>query len=318
MTLDPKIKIKIKVKGDLNIGQPTPPPIPALPPANSFQIGNSLNGSENWGTSDNMDGWGIERETKPEKKEELPKEVDTTTPEAAKPEREEKPENSIPKPEAKPPVEDKQEPKEKFKPLPNKIPIEETPFEVPKGVSPMPVKPSKPEGNKPPVNNELPTEEPPVEEIPVEEPPVEEIPVEEPKGEEVKETPKELTPAKIKAARQDGEDVADMLVGYTDDSEERLVTDIINEKVNSENVMEFITGYTENKGWGDKFFEQLQKEYGFDEAKNLMKKVATHLSEYYKNNGELRKAREISVILEENGFSNEDAKKLDVLTSPES
>ena len=95
MTLDPKIKIKIKVKGDLNIGQPTPPPIPALPPANSLQIGNSLNGSENWGTSDNMDGWGIEHETKPEKKEELPKEVDTTTPEAAKPEREEKPENNI-------------------------------------------------------------------------------------------------------------------------------------------------------------------------------------------------------------------------------
>lgn len=138
-------------------------------------------------------------------------------------------------------------------------------------------------------------------------PPGKKEPVENP------ETPKEkgLTPQERSEARHYGSNVADYLVGYTDDSEQGLTKEIITQHVNSKNVLEFLAGYENNRGLGNHFFKQLGSEYGFEEKQNLMKNVATKLSQYLKANGQPGLAREIDIALADNGFSKSDIERLD-------
>lgn len=127
------------------------------------------------------------------------------------------------------------------------------------------------------------------------------------------EAPKEegLTPQECNEARHYGSNVADYLVGYTDNSEQGLTKEIITQHVNSKNVLGFLAGYENNRGLGNHFFEQLGSEYGFEEKQNLLKNVAIKLSQYLKANGQPDLAREIDVALADNGFSQSELKKLD-------
>lgn len=179
----------------------------------------------------------------------------------------------------------------------------------PKLDTPAPQEPKKPPKTekKPPVKTPR-TEEPPANNTTTPEPIKPEEPV----------RPKQLTKDEIEQAKTNGKNVADFLVGYTMDAEARLVCDIVHEQVNSDNVMEFIKGYTENKGWGDLFFQQLESEYGFEEAQNIMKDIATKMKTYFEQHNEPEIAKEIEIILsyaQINGKINEEqAEKLDKLS----
>ena len=90
---------------------------------------------------------------------------------------------------------------------------------------------------------------------------------------EVKSKKGGLTLEQVKEARDDGKVVAEFLGGHTNRVEQELVKEIILEKVNSENIIEFLRGYMQNKSFTtDRLFEQLESEWGFEEAQNLMKK----------------------------------------------
>lgn len=158
---------------------------------------------------------------------------------------------------------------------------------------------------KPPKTEEPPhTDKPPADTM-------EPLPKPLPKPEPKPKPDNKLTPEERNKARHYGSNVADYLVGYTDDSEKGLTKEVITKNVNSKNVMDFLSGYEKNRGLGNHFFEQLNKEYGFEEKQNLMKNVAIKLSQYLKANGQPDLAREIDVALADNGFSMSETKKLD-------
>ena len=127
-----------------------------------------------------------------------------------------------------------------------------------------------------------------------------------------------LTLEQVKEARDDGKVVAEFLGGHTNRLEQEKVKEIILEKVNSENIIEFLRGYMQNKSFTtDRLFEQLESEWGFEEAQNLMKKLAGDLQAYCEKHNHKYSANEIKLILMENGFSKEDAERLDDLSGHE-
>lgn len=124
-----------------------------------------------------------------------------------------------------------------------------------------------------------------------------------------------LTLNQVKEARNNGKLVAEFLGGYTNKLEQEKVKEIILEKVNPENILEFLKSYVQNKSFTtDKLFEQLESEWGFEEAQNLMKKLAGDLKAYCEKHHDKHRASEIALILMENGFSKEDAERLDQLS----
>ena len=149
---------------------------------------------------------------------------------------------------------------------------------------------------------------------PVEPAPTEPAPVEEPEPEPTPEPepePKGISAEERNKAREFGADVSDYLVGYTDDSEQGLTKDIIKEDVTAENVADFLKGYEDNKGLGDRFFEQLRSEWGFRDKQDLMRDVAEKLSENLRANGQDKWADEVDIVLQNQEFSKDDAKVLD-------
>ena len=125
---------------------------------------------------------------------------------------------------------------------------------------------------------------------------------------------KGLTLEQVKEARNDGKLVAEFLGGHTNRLEQEHVKEIILEKVNPENIIEFLRGYMQNKSiTTDRLFEQLESEWGFEEAQNLMRKLAGDLRAYCEKHHDRYRASEIALILMENGFSREDAERLDDL-----
>lgn len=127
-----------------------------------------------------------------------------------------------------------------------------------------------------------------------------------------------LTPGETKQARENGETTADLLVGYTTDSEQLQVKALL-AKVNKRNVMEFLRGYTENKGLGDDFFTQMRTENGFKANQNLMHGMARHLQAYLadKYGADAKVAKEVAVILLESEFTSKETEALDKIVTDE-
>ena len=127
-----------------------------------------------------------------------------------------------------------------------------------------------------------------------------------------------LTPGETKQARENGEIAADLLVGYTTDSEQLQVKSLL-AKVDKRNVMEFLRGYTENKGLGDDFFTQMRTENGFKANQNLMHNVARHLQAYLadKYGADDKVAKEVAVILLESEFTSKETEALDKIVTDE-
>ena len=126
--------------------------------------------------------------------------------------------------------------------------------------------------------------------------------------------PAPLTEEQKNQAYESGKDVADFLVGVTNDSEERQTEDIIINDVTPQNVMAFLKGYFDNKGLGDAFFEQFESEMDFDRKQEMMKNVAAKLSEYLKAQGKTDKTAFIDGI-QQVEISGEIAKELDKIIS---
>ena len=120
-----------------------------------------------------------------------------------------------------------------------------------------------------------------------------------------------LTAGEIDYARKIGADVADFLVGYTNDFEQNQTVARLRDSVTNRNVMEFLSGYEANKGRGDHFFTQLATEYGFEDKQKYMQNVAGKLSAYLKANGQPDLAKEIEVALVDGSISKSEAAKLD-------
>lgn len=129
---------------------------------------------------------------------------------------------------------------------------------------------------------------------------------------------KPLTPAQTKQARENGEAAADLLVGWTTDSEQLQVKALL-AQVDRKNVMEFLRGYTENKGLGDKFFTQMRTEDDFKAKQNLMHTVAKHLQGYLtdKYGANAKVAQEVAVILLESEFTSKETEALDKIVTNE-
>ena len=139
-----------------------------------------------------------------------------------------------------------------------------------------------------------------------------------------------LSPEEIKEARDDGKVVGDALLGHTSNTEQRAVQDIVDEEVNSGNVLEFLRGYEKELKqynlWvgavatkGDHFFEQMRTENNFPEQQDLMRKVAEDLQGYLANKYGVDSdiAKEVAVILLENTLGKEQAKSLDKIYQKE-
>lgn len=127
-----------------------------------------------------------------------------------------------------------------------------------------------------------------------------------------------LTPAETKKARENGEAAADLLVGYTTDGEQLQVKALLAE-VDKRNVIEFLRGYTDNKGMGDNFFTQMRTENGFKAKQNLMHIMAQHLQGYLidKYGAESKVAKEVAVILLESEFTSKETESLDKAVTDE-
>ena len=139
-----------------------------------------------------------------------------------------------------------------------------------------------------------------------------------------------LSPEEIKEARDDGKVVGDALLGHTSNTEQRAVQDIVDEEVNSGNVLEFLRGYEKELKqynlWvgavatkGDHFFEQMRTENNFPEQQDLMRKVAEDLQGYLANKYGVDSdiAKEVAVILLENTLGKEQTKSLDKIYQKE-
>lgn len=137
----------------------------------------------------------------------------------------------------------------------------------------------------------------------------------------------------VKEARDNGETVADALLGHTSNTEQRTVQDIVNEEVNSGNVLEFLRGYENGLAEdrkkaitnpahlrpADHFFEQMRTENNFPEKQDLMRKVAEDLQGYLANKYGVDSdvAREVAIILLEQTFEKEQADALDKIYQKE-
>lgn len=78
-----------------------------------------------------------------------------------------------------------------------------------------------------------------------------------------------------------GKQVADDLVGYTNDSEKQRVIENISNNIDSTNIVDFLESYKENKGLGDSIIKQINTEYGWtnQEKVNSQKQILSSLLE---------------------------------------
>lgn len=150
------------------------------------------------------------------------------------------------------------------------------------------------------------------------------------------------TVEEAKKARDNGEKVADALLGHTSNTEQMTVQNIVNEEVNSGNVIDFLRGYENglqnDKGMRvgpaaggvvpgiidlarprDHFFEQVRTENNFPEQQDLMRKVAGNLQGYLANKYGVDSdvAREVAIILCHEVLDKEQAKALDEIYQKE-
>lgn len=66
-----------------------------------------------------------------------------------------------------------------------------------------------------------------------------------------------------------GHDVAEDLVGYTNDAEKERVITNIKHNVDTNNIEEFLNSYNENKGFGDNILKQINTEYGWTNSEKF-------------------------------------------------
>lgn len=148
-----------------------------------------------------------------------------------------------------------------------------------------------------------------------------ENPVEKNKPEEGNKSvePKPLSPKEAREARANGAEAADALIGYTSKADQAYIRNIIRTEVNERTVLEFLKGYTDNSSGGNYFFEQMESEYGFDQAQNLMHDVGAHLQKYLENKYGIdnEQAKEIATILAESVINRDKAEELDEIVNKE-
>ena len=144
---------------------------------------------------------------------------------------------------------------------------------------------------------------------------------------------KNLTPEEIKFARDNGKNVANMLIGHTSNYDQAKIEKIIEKNINPDNVVEFLRGFEEvlknekkaeifENGYSllkgmaaDHFFEQMLTEWDFPEKEGLMRKVAEDLQAHkemkYGQYMSSEEANEIPVVLLEGHLGEDEAQKLD-------
>ena len=88
-----------------------------------------------------------------------------------------------------------------------------------------------------------------------------------------------LSDAEIGTAVTNARIVREALQGYTTKDEQKNVSDIINNNINSKNVMQFLYTYSKSTD-GEGFFEQLYTEYNFPDKAQLLQKMTDYLAEY--------------------------------------
>ena len=123
--------------------------------------------------------------------------------------------------------------------------------------------------------------------------------------------PKKLTAKEKAEARSYGAQINDLLTNvFTERDEQITVSNIIRNNINSDNVLEFLRGY-EMKESGDPFFEQMMREWDFEEKEGLIRDVAEKLMKNLEANGWTDDASDIATILAKGYLTKEDAKALD-------
>ena len=129
----------------------------------------------------------------------------------------------------------------------------------------------------------------------------------------------EINVQKQNAALQAGKKVADNIIGYTTDKEQKQIIDFT-KSIDAENVKSFLCGYKQQQGTFSnrfiqgigltkpiatlnfnnpvEFFRQLDDEYDFPEKDTISRDVATKLAEYLENNGRQDEAKQLRTLLE--------------------
>lgn len=131
--------------------------------------------------------------------------------------------------------------------------------------------------------------------------------------------PNKLSYEEARKAENNGAKVANDLIGYTNTEEQKRVANIIKNEVNSENVIAFLRGYEENSAGGNHFFEQMESEYGFNNAQTLMLDLAGKLEKYIQNKYgvDSTEAKQISNILAASLLEEKHAEQLDKIVQKE-
>lgn len=90
-----------------------------------------------------------------------------------------------------------------------------------------------------------------------------------------------------------GKQVADDLVGYTNDAEKERIINNVSNNIDSTNIVDFLQSYKDNKGLGDNIIRQINTEYGWtnQEKVEAQKQILSSL---------LEKANEAGVKLSSN------------------
>jgi hypothetical protein len=152
---------------------------------------------------------------------------------------------------------------------------------------------------------------------------------------EIADIKEKLPPSEIKNARLHGKKAFSALEGYTSNTEQKMLNDILNEDVNSENVLEFLRGYQSKtppvakqilpiqipspaEMYGpNSFFEQLRTEWDYPEKQELMNKVVSDLHAFVEERlGEDNPiAKELAVIQLSAEFGEQETKQLDEIVA---
>ena len=101
------------------------------------------------------------------------------------------------------------------------------------------------------------------------------------------------------SSQLNGKKVAELLRKFTTEKDQKEITKIINNEVNSENVMEFIKGYNEYYEGAPKtpFITSLLNEFFFENKQELALKFTQYLREYFENNGNQDAVEKLDVVL---------------------
>ena len=135
------------------------------------------------------------------------------------------------------------------------------------------------------------------------------------KKETEKAKPKPLTATEKQNAQNFGKTVSKALIGWTTDNDAVTVISIIQNNVNSRNVLEFLRGYeSKYKGsGGNHFFEQMLSEYGHDEMIQSSFTVAQRLSQKLAAEGNKDNAKQIQSLVGDGRLTMDEAQELDNL-----